>query len=75
MATIAWTGSDGSLLAVAAGFEHKLVGLGYRPDGAAIHLRLMCQLNRWLVPNPQVASGVSMARSLKSVCISMRIRS
>jgi hypothetical protein len=29
----------------------------------------------WLVPNPQAASGVWMARSLMGVCISMRIRS
>ena len=28
--------------------------------------------NGWVVPNPQAASGVSMARSVKSVCISMR---
>ncbi len=48
MATIGWTGGDGPLVAFAGGFEHKLVGLGYRPGGVAIHLRLMRQLDRWL---------------------------
>ena len=32
----------------AAGFEQKLVGLGYRPGGVAMQLRLMRQLDRWL---------------------------
>lgn len=48
MATIAWTRGDGPLVGFAAGFEQKLVGLGYRPGGVAIHLRLMRQLDRWL---------------------------
>jgi integrase/recombinase XerD len=48
MATIAWTRGDGPLVAFAGGFERKLVGLGYRPGGVAMHLRLMRQLDGWL---------------------------
>ena len=48
MSTIAWTCSDGPLVGFAAGFERKLVELGYRPGGVGMHLRLMRQLNRWL---------------------------
>lgn len=48
MATISWIRGDGPLAAFAAGFERRLVGLGYRPGGVAMHLRLMRQLDRWL---------------------------
>jgi integrase/recombinase XerD len=48
MPTIAWTRGDGPLVEFAGGFERKLVELGYRPGGVAMHLRLMRQLNRWL---------------------------
>jgi site-specific recombinase XerD len=48
MPTIAWTCGDGPLVEFAAGFERKLVGLGYRPGGVAMQLRLMRQLDRWL---------------------------
>ena len=48
MSTIAWTCSDGPLVGFAAGFERKLVELGYRPGGLRMHFRLMGQLNRWL---------------------------
>jgi len=48
MSTIAWTRCDGPLVGFAGGFEQKLVGLGYRPGGVAMQLRLMRQLNCWL---------------------------
>jgi hypothetical protein len=48
MSTIAWTCGDGPLVGFTAGFEEKLVGLGYRPGGVAMQLRLMRQLDRWL---------------------------
>jgi hypothetical protein len=41
MPTIAWTCSDGPLVGFAGGFERKLVELGYRAGGVAMHLRMM----------------------------------
>jgi hypothetical protein len=56
MPTIAWTCGDGPLVGFAGDFERKLVELGYRPGGVAMHLRLMRQLNRWLA-NAGLAVG------------------
>lgn len=62
MSTIAWTCSDGPLVGFAAGFERKLVELGYRPGGVRMHLRLMRQLNRWLADAGLAVGDLNPAR-------------
>jgi integrase/recombinase XerD len=62
MGTISWTCGDGPLVQFAAGFERKLVGLGYRPGGAAVQLGLMGQLDRWLAEAGLAAADLSPAR-------------
>jgi hypothetical protein len=62
MPTIAWTCSDGPLVGFAAGFERKLVELGYRPGGVRMHLRLMRQLNRWLADAGLAVGDLNPAR-------------
>ena len=62
MSTIAWTCSDGPLVGSAAGFERKLVELGYRPGGVRMHLRQMRQLNRWLAEAGLAVGDLNPAR-------------
>jgi integrase/recombinase XerD len=62
MATIAWTCGDGPLVGFAGGFERKLVGLGYRPGGVAMHLGLMRQLDRWLADAGLAVGDLTPAR-------------
>ena len=38
----------GPLARYAAGFVAELVGAGYRPNAAAVQLRLLAHLSRWL---------------------------
>lgn len=62
MPTIAWTGGGGPLAGFAGGFKEKLVGLGYRPGGAATQLRLMRQLDHWLADAGLAAGDLTVAR-------------
>jgi hypothetical protein len=62
MPTIVWMCGDGPLVEFAAGFKQKLVELGYRPGGAAMQLRLMRQLDRWLADAGLTVGDLTPAR-------------
>jgi integrase/recombinase XerD len=56
-----WARVCGPLAGYAEGFRAKLEWLGYTPLTAAVHVRLMAHLSRWLAREGRGASGLSPA--------------
>lgn len=54
-----WARVDGPLAPYAGGFRAELERLGYTPLTAAVHVRLVAHLSRWLVREGMEASGLS----------------
>src|SRR5262249_50535218 len=56
-----WARVSGPLAPYAGGFRAELEGLGYTPLTAAVHVRLMAHLSRWLAREGLEMSGLSPA--------------
>src|SRR5919201_4593093 len=56
-------GVAGPLAPCASGFLAELVAVGYRPDPAAFHLRLMAHLSRWLAASALAPAQLSSAEA------------
>jgi integrase/recombinase XerD len=62
VSTPCWARVSGPLEPYAEGFRDELLRLGYTPLSAAVHVRLMAHLSRWLVREGLSASGLTAAR-------------